>query len=197
MKKISIALLAGAAAFTAVTAFAQTPDPKVVVTGQAAADLGEMNMIRGDVAEAISHACEKAAAEHNTSAAIVILDIEGNVVHQHRQDGAARYTAISTAMLKAKTAMITRRPSSLRQYVVERDPNQMSREFGLGYFPTGGGLPIWAGKQIIGFLGVGGQNPTANWSDEICGWQALNQVVGPQPALPTPPARPAAGGRGN
>ena len=53
----------------------------------------------------------------------------------------------------------------------------------MGYFPTGGGLPIWAGKQIIGFIGVGGQAPRDGWSDEMCAWQALNQVVGQQPRL--------------
>jgi glc operon protein GlcG len=171
-------------------------DPKLVVTGKDAEDVGETNMINGATAEAISHACEKLAADHNVAAAIVILDTFGNVVHQHRMDGAARSVSISTAELKAKTALLTRRPTSLRQQNVERDPIQAVREFGLGYFPTAGGLPIWAGKQIIGFIGVGGENPTPQWNDELCGWQALNQVVGPQPPLPKPLQARGAGGGG-
>jgi uncharacterized protein GlcG (DUF336 family) len=168
---------------------AQQVNPKLVITGKEAEDIGESNMINAATAEAISHACEKMAAEHGQNAAIVITDTFGNVVHEHRMDGAARFTAISTAELKAKTARLTRRASSLRQYNVERNPNEVAREFGMGYFPTGGGLPIWAGKQIIGFVGVGGQAPRDGWSDEMCAWQALNQVVGQQPALPQAPAR--------
>jgi len=171
------AIAAGVFAVTA-AATAQQVNPKLVITGKEAEDIGEMNMINAATAEAISHSCEKMAAEHGQNAAVVITDVFGNVVHEHRMDGAARFTAISTAELKAKTARLTRRASSLRQYNVERNPNEVAREFGMGYFPTGGGLPIWAGKQIIGFVGVGGQAPRDGWNDEMCAWQALNQVVG-------------------
>jgi uncharacterized protein GlcG (DUF336 family) len=183
------AIAAAALSFVAAGAIAQQVNPKLVVTGKDAEEIGEFNMINAATAEAVSHACERMAAEHGQNAAIVILDNFGNVVHEHRMDGAARYTAISTAELKARTALKTRRPSSLRQQAVERNPADVAREFGMGYFPTAGGLPIWAGKQIIGFIGVGGQAPRDGWSDEMCAWQALNQVVGQQPALPQAPAR--------
>ena len=184
-----VSLLAAAALTLGVGVAAAQVNPKLVVTGKNAEDMGEMNMINLATARAISQSCERQAAEKKMGAAIVILDIFGNKVYQHRQDEAARYTAISTAEMKAHTAMLTRRPSSLRMFNTQRDPNQISREFGMGYFPNAGGLPIWAGKQIIGFIGVGGQNPTAEWSDEICAFKALNEVVGPQPPLPMPPAR--------
>jgi len=186
---VASAVAAGVFALGAAGVMAQQVNPKLVITGKEAEDLGESNMINAATAEAISHACEKMAADHGQNAAVVIIDNFGNVVHEHRMDGAARYTAISTAELKAKTARLTRRATSLRQYNVERNPNEVAREFGMGYFPTGGGLPIWAGKQIIGFIGVGGQAPRDGWSDEMCAWQALNQVVGQQPALPQAPPR--------
>jgi uncharacterized protein GlcG (DUF336 family) len=186
---VASAVAAGVIAFAAAGVMAQQVNPKLVITGKEAEDIGESNMINAATAEAISHACEKMAADHGQNAAIVITDVFGNVVHEHRMDGAARFTAISTAELKAKTARLTRRASSLRQYNVQRNPNDVAREFGMGYFPTGGGLPVWAGKQIIGFIGVGGQAPRDGWSDEMCAWQALNQVVGQQPALPQAPPR--------
>jgi uncharacterized protein GlcG (DUF336 family) len=186
---VASAVAAGLFALGAAGVMAQQVNPKLVITGKEAEDIGESNLINAATAEAISHACEKMAADHGQNAAVVIIDNFGNVVHEHRMDGAARYTAISTAELKAKTARLTRRATSLRQYNVERNPNEVAREFGMGYFPTGGGLPIWAGKQIIGFIGVGGQAPRDGWSDEMCAWQALNQVVGQQPALPQAPPR--------
>jgi uncharacterized protein GlcG (DUF336 family) len=185
---------AAALALGIAAAAAQGADPKHVVTGAAAKEIGESNQINGDTAKAIADACERMARERMQGAAIIILDNFGNVVHQRRMDMAARRTAISTAEMKARTALITRRPTSLRQYDVQRNPESMTREFAMGYFPTSGGLPIWSRDQIIGFIGVGGMNPRPpEWSDEICAHRAMTEVLGAQPPLPTPPA-PRQGG---
>lgn len=165
------------------------PDAKLVIGGKNAESIGDTAIINGATAEAISHACEKMAADHGEAAAVVVLDPFGNVVHEHRMDGAARYVAMHTAEMKAHTAFLTRQPTSLLQDRVARNPGVASRELAIGFFPVSGGLPIWAGKQIIGFIGVGGQRPTLQWSDEICAWRALEQIVGPQPPLSKPPAK--------
>lgn len=184
-------LMVGAfSAMASANALAQV-DARFVITGEDAAVNGEMNMINAATAKGIAEACERMAVEHNMGMAIVILDNFGNVVHQHRMDGAARYTAIHTAELKAETARLTRRPSKLRMNAVIQNPASEVREWNLGYFPNAGGLPIWAGDQIIGFVGVGGMNARPpEWSDEICAHRALEEVVGPQPALGEDMARP-------
>jgi len=143
-----------------------------------------MNMINAATAEGIAKACERMATERDQVAAIVVLDNFGNVVHQHRIDGVARRIAIYTAELKAETARLTRGPSKLRMNNVIRRPDRAVREWNLGYFPNAGGLPIWVGDQIIGFIGVGGMAPRPpEWSDEICVHRAIEEVLGPQPAL--------------
>jgi uncharacterized protein GlcG (DUF336 family) len=188
--KLTVGLVAAAALALGIAGAAAQADRKHVITGPAAEEIGESNMISLATAKAISNACERMARERNMGAAIAIIDQFGNRVYQHRMDQAARYTAIRTAEMKAETALLTRRPSSLRMFTVQQDPTQTAREFGMGYFPNAGGLPIWSGKQIIGFIGVGGMNPRPpEWSDEICAHRALTEVVGPQPPLPTPPAR--------
>jgi uncharacterized protein GlcG (DUF336 family) len=188
VRKFTAAAAGGLLALGLCSAHAQV-DPKLVMSGAAAEAMGDAAIINGDTAEAISHACEKMAADHNEAVAVVILDPFGNVVHEHRMDGAAHYVAIHTAEMKAHTAFLLRQPSSVRQNNVTRNPSRLPQEIAIGFFPVAGGLPIWAGKQIIGFIGVGGQRPTAEWSDEICAWQALQQVVGPQPPLPKPPSK--------
>ena len=170
-------------AVLALSASAQV-DSRFVITGEVAARIGEMNMINAATARGIADACESMAAERNLSAAIVILDNFGNVVLQHRMDGAARRTAIYTAELKAETAMLARSASKGRMNNVVRNPNRAVREWNLGFFPNLGGLPIWVGSQIIGFIGVGGMAPRVpEWSDEICAHRAMEQVIGTQPAL--------------
>ena len=183
-KWVATGVTAGAvAALTAFGAAAQV-DSRFVISGEDAAVNGEMNMINASTARAIAEACERMAAERNLDMAIVILDNFGNVVHQHRMDGAARYTAIHTAELKAETARLTRRPSKERMNNVRRNPAGEVREWNLGYFPNAGGLPIWVGQQIIGFVGVGGMAARPpEWSDEICAHRAMEEVIGPQPAL--------------
>ncbi len=183
-KSVIGGLAAGAVfALAAFSASAQV-DPKFVVSGEDAAVLGEMNMINAATAEAITNACRRMAEERDLDAAIVVLDNFGSVVHQHRMDGAARYTAIHTAELKAETARATRRPSVQRMNNVIRRPERAVREWNLGFFPNAGGLPIWAGEQIIGFIGVGGMAARPpEWSDEICAHRAMEEVIGAQPAL--------------
>ena len=141
-------------------------------------------MINAATAEAITNACRRMAVERDLDAAIVVLDNFGNVVHQHRMDGASRYTAIHTAELKAETARLSRGPSVIRMNSVIRRPDRAVREWNLGFFPNAGGLPIWVGEQIIGFIGVGGMAARPpEWSDEICAHRAMEEVIGPQPAL--------------
>ena len=183
-KRVFGGLAAGAiVALAAFSATAQV-DSKFVITGPDAARNGEMNMINAATAEAITNACRRMAEERDLDAAIVVLDNFGSVVHQHRMDGAARYTAIHTAELKAETARATRRPSVQRMNNVIRRPDRAVREWNLGFFPNAGGLPIWAGEQIIGFIGVGGMAARPpEWSDEICAHRAMEEVIGAQPPL--------------
>jgi len=183
-KKLMGGLAVGAiVALSAFGAMAQV-DSRFVITGEDAARNGEMNMINAATAEAIVNACRRMAEERDQDAAMVILDNFGNVVHQHRMDGASRYTAIHTAELKAQTALLSRAPSVERMNNVIRRPDRAVREWNLGFFPNAGGLPIWVGNQIIGFIGVGGMAARPpEWSDEICAHRAIEEVIGPQPAL--------------
>ena len=159
-------------------------DSRFVISGELAAEIGEMNMINAATAEAITNACRRMAEEQGLHAAIVILDNFGEVVHQHRMDGAARYIMIHSAKLKAETARLTRRPTVLRENNVVRNPDSAVREWNLGYYPNAGGLPIWVGDQIIGYIGIGGMAARPpEWSDEICAHRAMEEVIGPQPAL--------------
>jgi glc operon protein GlcG len=184
LSKIVIGGVAAGAfsALISVGAFAQV-DSRFVITGPDAARNGEMNMINAATARGIAAACERMAVERDLDMAIVILDNFGNVVHQHRMDGAGRYTAIHTAELKAETARQGRRPSKVSMNNVIRNPNRAVREWNLGHFPNSGGLPIWVGEQIIGFVGVGGMAPRVaeGWTDEICAHRAMEEVIGPQP----------------
>jgi uncharacterized protein GlcG (DUF336 family) len=129
--------------------------------------------------------------------AIFVLAPNGDIVDAHVMDGVVPI-GVETGLLKAKTALYARTPSSAvasRFATVEGRliRTDLGRESGLAYYFVGGGLPIVVENQLIGAIGVGGGN-----MDEACAHSALTKVLGPQPPLPQPaaPAAPAGGGRG-
>ena len=124
--------------------------------------------------------------------AIFVLAPNGDIIDAHVMDGVLPIGA-ETGLMKAKTALYARTPSSA---VAQRFPTvegrlirtDLGRASGLSYYFVGGGLPIVVQDQLIGAMGVGGGN-----MDEQCAYQALTKVLGPQPPLPQPAE---GGGRG-
>jgi len=163
------------------------------------------NQISATVARQIVDACMEFARNQQGGPgnyAIFVLAPNGDIVDAHVMDGVLPIGA-ETGLLKAKTALYARTPSSaVAQRFSDVDGRvirlDLGKESGLAYYFVGGGLPIVVENNLIGAIGVGGGN-----MDEQCAYQALTKVLGPQPPLPTPAGRggpggapPAAGGAG-
>jgi uncharacterized protein GlcG (DUF336 family) len=197
-----IVLFASALVFASADAWAQgaTPAPlaKVTVSSDVAKRTLMKNVINADTARAIVDACVDwtKAQGGNVSIAIFVLSPTGEIIDSHTMDGVVPIGA-ETALLKAKTALYARSSSAA---VAQRFNNvegrvirlDLGKDTGLAYYFVGGGLPIVVEDNLIGAVGVGGGN-----ADEMCAYQALTKVLGPQPPL-TAPAAPAGarGGRG-
>lgn len=162
----------------------KAPLERTVVTGEMAKRLMTKTQINGATARAIVDACLAFGRSTNGTYAIFILSPDGNIVEAHVMDGVLPI-GVETALLKAKTALYARTPSSV---VAQRFNTvdgrlirtDLGREQGLAYYFVGGGLPIVVDDQLIGAIGVGGGN-----QDEKCAFDALSQVLGPQPPLST------------
>ncbi|HYT07523.1 MAG TPA: heme-binding protein, partial [Rugosimonospora sp.] len=160
-------------------AFAQNVPEQFVVSGKAAEKIQDFTTINLATAERIADACEKAATAQGVQISIMVLDNDGNHVYMDRMDGQG-YLNIITAEMKARTALMNRAPSKLLMNRVIQDPNSELQLIQLGEFANSGGLPIVVNKQLIGVVGVGGSAPHPPvWSDEICGYKALTEVIGP------------------
>jgi uncharacterized protein GlcG (DUF336 family) len=176
-----------------------TPAPlsRVTVSTQVAKRTLMKNVINADTARAIVDACVDWTKQRNAqqnadvSIAIFVLSPTGQIVDSHQMDGVLPIGA-ETGLLKAKTALYARTPSSA---VAQRFNNvdgrlirlDLGKDEGLAYYFVGGGLPIVVEDNLIGAVGVGGGN-----ADEMCAYQAMEKVLGPQPPLP----QPQGGGRG-
>jgi len=161
----------------------------LVIHGDAAKKIHEKYAISSDTAKKIAAACIAYAKGKNVAVSIAIMDPFGEMVYFERMDGQGRLNT-STAILKAKTALVTRASTHIvMNNVMQGRASEFRAGFFNGEFANKGGLPIIAEDQFLGAIGVGGSNV-----DEECAQVGLEAVVGPQPPLVQnlPPA-----GRGN
>jgi Haem-degrading len=82
---------------------------KFVVRGEVTKRTLEQNNINIATAEAIAKACVEEANKEGVKVSIAILDQFGETVYTYRMDGQVRI-AVQTAMMKARTALLNRRP---------------------------------------------------------------------------------------
>jgi uncharacterized protein GlcG (DUF336 family) len=175
------------------------PLDKATVSKEVAQRTLMKSQINATVARQIVDACVEFARNQQGGPgnyAIFVLAPNGDIVDAHVMDGVMPI-GVETGLLKARTALYARTPSSavaqrfntVDGRVIRLD---LGRDSGLAYYFVGGGLPIVVENNLIGAIGVGGGN-----MDEQCAYQALTKVLGPQPPLPAPAAgrEGGAGGR--
>ncbi len=211
VRNLCIAVMSAAAATFALTAAhaqaqkttydgnGQVPE-KFVLSGKAAERQHDHISINADTAEKLAKACEDIARKNNSQVVVVILDPSGLVVHEHRMDGEG-WVQVNATEQKARTALRSRAPSHVLTNRNVNDPFTNSNMAGYGLTTQEGGLPIIVNGQLIGAIGVGGIPPAernANYGEESCARDALEQVIGPQPPLlPDLAAQRAQNGGGN
>src|SRR2546426_4352789 len=145
----------------------------VMVMVSSAADASAMQLTR-DVkvissagARALADACAAWAEKNKQIVAIAILDWGGNLIESHAMKGAPM-NAIDTALLKAKSALRWRRPTSETNKIVRSGEN-LAPTF-MNDFPQPGALPIVVNGQVIGAMGV------SSAQGEQCAQAAIDAV---------------------
>jgi uncharacterized protein GlcG (DUF336 family) len=159
MRLVSLALLASASILVAGPALAQAPQvEKNVSMGMAIA------IIQGTIEQ-----CTK----DGFKVSVTIVDKGGNVAAQIRGDGTGPHT-MEFSRLKAYTSR-TRNQTSLQTMKLLEDPaNAFIRQIP-GVVGVGGGVPIKAGNETIGGVGVSGA--PGGEKDEVCANAGLAKVA--------------------
>ena len=127
----------------------------------------DIKMISSAGARALADACTSWAEQNKQIVAMAILDWGGNLIESHAMEGAAA-NAIDTALLKAKSALRWRRPTSETNKMVRTGQN-LAPTF-MRDFPQPGALPIVLDGQVIGAMGVSGAD------GEKCAQAAIDSV---------------------
>jgi glc operon protein GlcG len=127
----------------------------------------QIKIISSAGARAMADACTAWAEQNKQVVAMAILDWGGNLVESHAMEGAPM-NAIDTALLKAKSALRWRRPTSETNKMVRSGQN-LAPTF-MRDFPQPGALPIVVDGQLLGAMGVSGAD------GEKCAQAAIDAV---------------------
>ena len=127
----------------------------------------DVKVISSSGARMLSDACIAWAERNKLIVAMAVIDWGGNVIDSHAMEGAAA-NAIDTALLKAKSALRWRRPTSETNKLVRSGEN-LAPTF-MDDFPQPGALPIVLNGQVIGAMGV------SSGDGEKCAQAAIDAV---------------------
>ncbi|PYR78952.1 MAG: hypothetical protein DMF87_12590 [Acidobacteria bacterium] len=127
----------------------------------------DIKIISSAGARALADACSAWAQQNKLVVAMAILDWGGNLIESHAMEGAAP-NAIDTALLKAKSALRWRRPTSETNKMVRNGEN-LAPTF-MNDFPQPGALPVIVDGQVIGAMGV------SSGDGERCAQAAIDSV---------------------
>jgi uncharacterized protein GlcG (DUF336 family) len=127
----------------------------------------DVKVISSAAARAMADACTAWGEQNKQVLAMAVLDWGGNLIEFHAMDG-AQMNAIETALLKAKSALRWRRPTSETNKIVRSGEN-LAPTF-MNDFPQPGALPVVLNGQVIGAMGVSGAD------GEKCAQAAIDAV---------------------
>jgi glc operon protein GlcG len=141
----------------------------IAFSAEASADamVRQQKVISSAGARAMVDACTAWAEHNHLTLAMSVLDWAGNEVESHAMEGAGA-NSIDTALLKAKSALRWRRPTSEMNKIVRSGQN-LAPTF-MHDFPQPGALPIMVDGDMIGAMGV------SSADGEKCAQAAIDAV---------------------
>jgi uncharacterized protein GlcG (DUF336 family) len=159
MRLVSLAVLASASVLAAAPALAQAPQV-------------EKNISMA-MAMAVMQATLDQCTKDGFKVSVVIVDKGGNVAASVRGDGTGPHT-MEFARMKAYTAR-TRSQTSLATMKQMEDPANAFLKQIPNVVGVGGGVPIKAGNEVIGGVGVSGA--PGGEKDEVCANAGIAKVA--------------------
>jgi uncharacterized protein GlcG (DUF336 family) len=130
-----------------------------LVTGAfvANAQLATKKALTLEAAKQIAAAAEVEAKKNNWTMVISVVDDGGHLLYLERMDG-TQIGSVEVAQEKAATAVRFKRPSKALEDTIAGGRNAVLKL--PGATPIEGGIPIMAGSELIGAIGVsGGTSP--------------------------------------
>ena len=126
-----------------------------------------------ELANQIATATVAACSANGHAVTAVVVDRAGNLRALQRADNAGPHT-IEASRLKAYTSASARNTTLAMMEAAQKNPAAANLKDIPGFLLLGGGVPVRAGNEVIGAVGVGGA--PGGHLDEQCAMAALEQV---------------------
>jgi glc operon protein GlcG len=137
-----------------------------VATGYATAQIAEKKVLTLEGAKRVASAAEADARRRGLPVVIAVVDDAGELLLVERLDS-TQVGSIKVGIGKARTAAHFRRPT---RFFEEQVKNGRIVTLALDDFtPLQGGVPILAGGQFVGAIGVSGDSPQVDEEIALAG----------------------------
>lgn len=157
----SIAKLSAAAALIATACLAQAEGVR-----------SEKNMSL-ELASQLASAAVAACAANGYAVTATVVDRAGTVRAVQRADNAGPHSLASSER-KAFTAASMKTPTQTLMEAAQKNPGAANLVYLPGVLLLGGGVPVKAGNEVIGGVGIGGA--PSGQLDEQCALAAIDKV---------------------
>ncbi|RYX90492.1 MAG: heme-binding protein [Comamonadaceae bacterium] len=144
----------------------------VAAAAQAQAVRTERNMSL-ELASQIAAAGVAACAANNYAVAVTVVDRQGTVRAVQRADNAGPHT-LGASLQKAFTSASAKANTLAMMEGAQKNPAAANLVNIPGFLLLGGGVPVKAGNDVIGAVGIGGA--PGGHLDEQCALAALDKV---------------------
>ncbi len=135
------------------------------------AQLADKKVLTLEGAKKVAAAAETEARKNNWNVVIAVVDDGGHLVYLQRIDG-TQTGSIDVAIQKARTAQAFKRSTKVFEDAIAGGRNAILALHGA--LPLEGGLPIMAGGQLVGAIGVSGVKSTEDGVIAKAGADALS-----------------------
>jgi uncharacterized protein GlcG (DUF336 family) len=124
-----------------------------------------------------ARAAVEACAKRGVAIAAAVIDSQGKPRAMLMTEGSIG--SVFVAMRKAVAALTFRMPTSELGVKLQKDKAMLARMTPV-MFISGGGLPIWRGKELIGAIGSSGAHGAGpiGQLDEVCARAGLEKIQG-------------------
>ena len=145
----------------------------LIATAASAEGVRTEKNISLDLANQIAAQTVATCTANGYNVTATVVDRAGTVRAVQRADNAGPHT-LEASRLKAYTSASTKNATSAIMETSQKNPGAANLGQIPGYLLLGGGLPVKAGNEVIGAVGIGGA--PGGHLDEQCAKAALDQV---------------------
>jgi uncharacterized protein GlcG (DUF336 family) len=137
--------------------------------------LGSKKVLTIELARRVSEAAREEAAKNGWSMCIAIVDDGANLLHFERMDG-TQMGSVQVSMEKARSAALFRRPTKALEEAVAQGRSVVMKL--AGAVPVEGGVPLMAGEEMIGAIGISGATSPQDGQVAQAAAAALTRLLG-------------------